>query len=621
MSARPIKRREALGLAAAGLALPGLEAWAANSKVEADAAGQKVLRVVFPVAETGFDPPKVQDLYSRIVTAHIYETFLEYDHLARPPKLRPNLAVALPEHSADYKVWTLKIRPGVYFAPDAVFKDKAGLPYKRELVAQDLVYAFQRFADPATRALSWSTVEEIGIVGLAESRARANKTGKDAKAYDYDTPIEGIKALDRHTVQFILARGNPRFPSNLVDGGWVGAVAREVVEFYGDKISEHPVGTGPYRLAKWRRSSQIVLERNPNYRDKPWDADPEPDDAEGQAIAKAFRGRLLPIIDRVEIQVIEEAQPRYLSFVNQQLDILAVPQEFVPTATPGGVLAPNLKKKGIQAWRVLLPNVQMAFFNMENPLVGGLEPHKVALRRAVWLSMNVERYVRLGFRGQAVQAQSILIPYTTGYDAKVRTENGEYSPARAKALLDLYGYVDKDGDGYRETPDGQPLVIECATQPEGLSRQLDELMKKDLDAIGVKVEFKPAKWPENLKAARAGKLMMWRVGSQASVTDGQEILQRLHGPQVGQGNLARFKLPAFDAVYAQALNMPDGPERNALLQQAAKIAVAYGPYKVYLFQYTDVLAQPWVSGYRRPLFWQGLWHMLDVDMRLRPDTA
>ncbi len=615
-----MRRRETLGLAGA-LALPHLEAWAEAGKIATAADGQKVLRIVFPVAETGFDPPKVQDLYSRTVTAHIFETFLTFDHLARPVKLRPNVAVAMPEHSDDYKVWTVRIRPGIHFAPDEVFTDQNGKPYRRELVAQDFIYTYQRFADPATRALSWSSLEEQGIVGLAASRAKAEKSEKGVKAYDYSAPIEGLKALDRHTLQFTLEQGNPRFPELLSDGGWVGAVAREVVEHYGDKITEHPVGTGPYRLAKWRRSSQIVLERNPNYRNPLWDADPAPDDAEGQAIAQRFRGQKVPIVDRVEIQIIEEAQPRYLSFVNRQIDLLLVPQEFVPTATPGGVLAPHLKKKNVQSWRVLVPYVQLAFFNMDHPLVGGLEPHKVALRRAVWLSLNVERVVRLGFRGQAAQAQSILLPGTTGYDANFHSENGEYSPARAKALLDLYGYVDKDGDGWRETPDGQPLVIECASQPDGLSRQLDELMRKDLDAIGIKVIFKTAKWPENLKAARNGKLMLWRVGSSASVTDGQEVLQRAYGPSSGQANLARFKLPAFDALYEKTLNMPDGAERNALLQKAAKLVIAYAPYKTYLFQYADLLAQPWLHGYRRPLFWNQWWHMVDVDMSQRPATA
>ena len=615
-----MRRRKALGLAGALTGAPvllGLEAFAQTAKVQTAADGQKVLRVVFPVAETGFDPPKVQDLYSRTVTAHLFETFLTFDHLARPVKLRTNVAVAMPEHSADYKVWTVKIRPGIHFGPDAVFTDKSGKPYLRELTAQDFIYTYQRFADPATRALSWSAIEEQGIVGLAASRAKAEKT----KAYDYNAPVEGLKALDRYTLQFTLDHGNPRFAEVLSDGSWVGAVAREVVEHYGDKISEHPVGTGPYRLTKWRRSSQIVLERNPNYRNPPWEAEPGPDDAEGQAIAKRLSGLKVPIVDRVEIQIIEEAQPRYLSFVNRQIDLLPVPQEFVPTATPGGVLAPHLKKKNVQAWRVLVPYAQLAFFNMEHPLVGGLEPHKVALRRAVWLSLNIERVVRLGYRGQAMPAESMLMPGTTGYDANFHSENGEYSPARAKALLDLYGYVDKDGDGWRETPDGQPLVIECASQPEGLSRQLDELMKKDLDAVGIKVVFKTAKWPENLKAARAGKLMLWRVGNAGSVTDGQEILQRAYGPSTGQANLARFRLPAFDAIYEQTLNMPDGPERNALLQKAAMLVVAYAPYKTYLFQYNDLLAQPWLHGFRRPQFWLQWWHMVDVDMSQRPATA
>jgi ABC-type transport system substrate-binding protein len=607
-----VKRRDTLGLAAA-LTLPGLDTWAASGPIETAADGQKVLRVVFPVAETGFDPPRLSDLYSRTVTAHIFDAAYEFDYLARPVKMRPRVAAAMPEHSDDYRTWTVRIQPGVCFADDPAFKGR-----KRELVAQDFVYTIKRFADPTVNSPGWGAIEEMEFIGLA---ALHEKALKSKKPFEYDTEIEGLRALDRYTVQYKVARSSPRFPEQLTQSGWLGTVAREVVEFYGDKIMEHPVGTGPYRLTKWRRSSQMVLERNPNYREVRWDAEPAADDAEGQAIVQRLKGRRLPIVDRVEVQVIEEAQPRYLSFVNGQIDMLAVPQEFVPTATPGGKLAPNLRKKGIQAWRVLLPQTQLVFFNMENPIVGGLAPHQVALRRAVWLSFDVERLVRLGFRGQAVQAQSIIAPCTSGYDPAFRSENGDYSPARAKALLDLYGYLDRDGDGWRELPDGQPLVIEAHTQPDSLSRQINELMKKDLDAIGIQLVFKTAKWPENLKAVRNGKFMMWRVGTSASVTDGQEVLQRLYGPQAGLANIARFRLPAFDAVYEKLLNLPDGPERLALFDQAKRLAIAYAPYKVYLHQYTDVLAQPWLHGYRRPLFWNDWWQRVDVDMSRRPATA
>ena len=611
-----MKRRGALaGLAwgtGGALALPSWHALAAGEPAGNSAAGLKVLRVMFPVAETGFDPPRLSDLYSRTVTAHIFDAPYDFDHLARPVKLRPRVADGMPESSADFKTWTVRIQRGIHFDNDPAFKGR-----KRELTAQDYVYSIKRFADPETKSPAWSSLDDFKMLGMRELRERALK---DKTPFDYDTEIEGLRAIDRYTFRLQLGGPKPRLAESLADSGLLGAVAREVVEFYGDKIMEHPVGTGPFRLARWRRSSQMVLERNPNFRDQRWDAEPAADDAEGQAMAARLRGRKLPLVDRVEISVIEEAQPRWLSFLNAQVDLLAVPQEFVPVAVPGGQIAPNLQKKGIRHQRVLLPYTQLSFFNMEHALVGGLEPHKVALRRAINLATDTERLVRLAFRGQAVAAQSIIAPNTTGYRADFRSENGQYSPARAKALLDVYGYVDKDGDGWREQPDGQPLVLECSTQPDGLSRQIDELMKKDMDAIGLKLVFKAAKWPENLKTVRAGKFMMWRVGTSASVTDGQEVLQRLYGPQSGLGNIARFKLKAFDDVYEALSPLPDGPEREALFERAKRLSIAYAPYKVLLHQYADTLSHAWLDGYRRPLFWNHWWHMVDIDVARQPPS-
>ena len=604
----PLKRRDTLALGAA-LALPALDPAAQQ------APAQKVLRVVFPVAETGFDPVRLSDVYSVTVTSHIFDAAYEFDHLARPVKLRPRVAAAMPEHSADHRVWTVRLKPGIFFADDPAFKGPDGRPVRRELVAQDFVYTWKRIADPANKSPNWPSVDELKLLGMAALRKRALD---EKKPFDYDSEIEGLRALDRYTVQYTLAEPRPRFAEALAVSATYGAVAREVVEFYGDKIVEHPVGTGPYKLVQWRRSSLIVLERNPHYRERLWDADPAPDDAEGQAILRRMKGRRLPLVDRVEISIIEEAQPRWLSFLNAQVDLVAVPQEFAPLAMPGGKLAPHLAKRGVQGWHVLVPTTQLSFFNMEHPVVGGNEPHKVALRRAVWLSIDVEREARLVYRGLAIPAQSIINPGTTGYDPAFKSENSLYSPARAKALLDLYDYVDRDGDGWREQPDGQPLLLEWASQPDSLSRQIDELTKNALDAIGIRVIFKPAKWPENLKAARAGKLMVWRVGSSATQTDGQQILQRLYGPEAGQGNIARFRLAAFDKVYDRLTALTDGPEREAAFDEAKRLAIAYAPYKVHVHQFVDVLAHPWIEGYRRPLFWYDFWHLVDIDASQRP---
>jgi ABC-type transport system substrate-binding protein len=617
-----MKRRQTLALGAA-MAAPGLTGLTGLMAAPAQASsppsvnpaapgatGERVLRYAFQIAETGFDPAGINDTYSRTVTCHIFEALYVFDHLARPAKIVPVTADGMPQTADEFRSWTFKVKPGIFFADDPAFKGQ-----KRELVAADYLFSFKRFADPAVKSPLWASVENWKVPGLAALRKQALDS---KKPFDYDAPIAGMQLIDRYTFQLRLEEPRPRFIENMAISDLFGAVAREVTQTYGDKIAEHPVGTGPFKLGQWRRSSLIVLERNPSYRDRVWEADPAPDDAEGQAIAAKLRGKKLPLLDRVEISIIEEAQPRWLSFLNGQQDFIErVPPDFINVAMPGRKVAPNLAKQGIQGAVTLQADIALSYFNTDDPVVGGLEPHKVALRRAICLAVDVEREIRLARRGMAVPAQSPVLPHTTGYDPRFKSEASEYNPAKAKALLDLHGYVDRNNDGWREQPDGKALVIEYATQPDQTSRQLTELWKKNLDAIGIQLVFKPAKWPENLKAARAGKLQMWGVGSSASGGDGQGMLTRYFGPQAGNQNLSRFKLKAFDELHDKLTVMPDGPERLAVFEQAKKLAIAYAPYKLHCHRYVADMLRPMVVGYRRPLFWSEWWHMVDVDPALR----
>jgi ABC-type transport system substrate-binding protein len=570
------------------------------------AAQEKVLRYAFPSAETNFDPAQISDAYSGTVTNSIFEAPLEFEYLAKPARLRPATAASMPVVSDDHKRFTVRIKPGIFFADDPAFGGK-----KRELTAADYVYSIKRHYDPRWKSSSLSTFENAKLLGLSELRQRAIA---EKRPFDYDTEVAGLRALDRHTFEIRLAEPAPNFLYNLV-GSVVGALAREVVEAHGDKIGEHPVGTGPFRLAQWKRSSRIVLDRNPGYREVRYDENPPADDAQLQAIADKFRGRKLPMIDRVEVSIIEEVQPRWLAFLNAEQDLIEnVPAEFVNLAVPNGKLAPNLAKRGIGLHRYARSDISMTYFAMEHPVVGGNAPEKVALRRAISLAVDVEREIRLARRGQAVPAQSIIGPHTSGYDPAFKSEMSEYNPARAKALLDLYGYVDRDGDGWRELPDGKPLLLEYATQPDQQSRQFNELWKRNMDAIGLRIEFKPAKWPENLKASRAGKLMMWGVGWTSGDPDGLENYLVLgYGPNKGQQNHARFDLPAFNRLYERAGVLPDGPEREALMDEAKRLLIAYMPYKVHVHRIWTDLWHPWVLGYHRIPFAGLFWKYIDID--------
>ena len=604
---RPLVRRAGLALMLLALCLAGLPARAADSGA---AAATKTLRYAFLIAETGFDPAQISDLYSRTVAAGIFEAPLRYEFLARPVRLRLATAASMPEVSADFKTFTFRIKPGIYFADDPAFNGK-----KRELVADDYVYAIKRHYDPQWKSANVYILESAKILGLSELR-RASIA--DKKPFDYARAVEGLRLLDRYTFQIRLGESDPRFLNNFADGSFLGAVAHEVVEKYGDKIMAHPIGTGAWRLADWRRSSLIVLEKNPNFHDEFYD-EQVPDDTPASIKAQVakLQGCKLPMLDRIEISIIEEAQPRWLSFLNGQADLIdQVPADFAMIAMPNNQLAPNLAKQGIQMVRYARADIAFSYFAMENPVVGGYTPDKVALRRAISLAIDLDKEIRLVRRGQAIPAQSIVAPSVWGYEPEFKSEMSEFSRAKARALLDMYGYVDRDGDGWRDQPSGEPLLLTYATQPDQQSRQLIEQWQKNMDAIKIRIEFKAAKWPENLKASRAGKLMMWGVGWLSGTPDGDTFLALGYGPNKGQSNHSRFDLPAYNALYEKQTHLPDGPERLQVMLEAKKMLVAYMPYKLHVHRIFTDMAQPWVMGYQRNIFVRDFWKYIDIDAAL-----
>ena len=590
----------------AGVFLLGLALCCASLNANA----QKTLRYAFRVAETGFDPAQVSDLYSRTVTPGIFEAPLTYDYLARPFKLKPLTASALPEVSDDFKTFTFHIRPGIYFTDDPAFGGK-----RRELVAQDYVYSLKRHYDPHWKSPNLFQLENAKLVGLNELRQQVMAA---KRAFPYEREVEGLRVIDRYTFRVKLAEPSPRFSLVMADPAF-GAVAREVVEAQGDNIMAHPVGTGPFQLTEWRRSSRIVLTRNPGFREELYDAEAPAGDARLQAAAKALRGRRLPLVDRVEIAIIEESQPRWLSFLNGQFDFLdRLPSDFAPQVIPNNKLAPNLAKKGLVMARApSIESVIACYFNLDHPVVGGYTPDKVALRRAVSLAYDAGTEVRVARRGQALPAQSVIGPLVFGYDPQLKSEMSDYDPPRAKALLDLYGYVDRDGDGWRDQPNGEPLVLELASQPDQSSRQLDELMQKNMTAVGLRMVFKKAKWPENNKASHAGKLMMWGVAWGADNPDGETFLGLGYGPNKGGANHARFDLPAFNALFNKQSMLPDGPERERVMREASKLMVAYMPYKVSVHRVDTDMMYPWVIGYQRNTFVREFYKYVDIDLDIQ----
>jgi oligopeptide transport system substrate-binding protein len=574
----------------------------------------KVLRLAYQSAEGRLDPQSESDSGSSGIADNIFDALLQYDYLARPAKLRPRAAAALPEVSADGKVYTIRVKPGIFYTPDPAFHGKP-----RELVAEDYAYSIKRLLDPRNKS-QWLFLVEGKIRGADAAVAAAKATGR----FDYDRPIEGLRAIDRYTLRIALVDTDYLFAYALAMPA-TAAVAREVEAAYGEDFAAHPVGTGPYMMKEWIRGSRVVLVANPGYREEIFATAGGADEA-SRAIEAALRGRRLPLVGRIEIYVVDETQPRWLAFLNGEHDyVRPVPQDFADLALPGGELAPNLRRRGIRRTPDEEAYTTYTIFNFSPVVDGkpnalaGFAPDRVALRRAIVMGFRIEEQIAILDRNTSTRAQTPLPPAVAGHDPDFTSPTLAHDVPRAKALLDMFGFVDRDGDGYRENPDGSPLSFDHASIPTTRERQRNELWKRSMDDIGIRVTFdKVEKLPELRRQARFGKVQSFSYGWIADYPDGENFLQLLWRGSIGQANYAMFDLPEYNALYERAKRLPDGPERDALYQRMVKLILVYVPWMVETYKTETVLLHPWLLNYRKHPFGQEPWKYLDIDLARAP---
>jgi ABC-type transport system substrate-binding protein len=562
----------------------------------------KILRITFQAAETGFDPVRVSDYYSGSIIEAIFDPLLTYDYLARPAKLVPNTVEELPPISADGRTYSFRIRKGIYFADDPSFKG-----VKRELTAQDYAYSIKRFFDPKYRS-PYAFIFTGKIAGLDALAERAKKSGR----FDYEAPVAGLQTPDRHTLVIRLNEPDLNFP-HVLAFPLVGAVAREAIEAYGEESPSHPVGTGAFQLKRYVRSSKIVLERNPAYRAKEWNFEPG-DNAHFRAIAERMRGKRVPAIDGVEVSIMEETQSRWLAFQRGETDIEYQLAEVAPTFLTGdGKLKPEFVRRGIQIDRSVDPEIIYLFFNMQDPMVGGFTKEKMALRRAIAMAYNVDDEIRIIRKGQAVRAHYPIPPGVAGHDALYRTSI-PYDPRAANALLERYGYR-KGPDGYRRQPDGRPLVIRYGSTPTERDRQFDELMKRTLDSIGIRLEIHKERFPEMIKLQKECRVMVHHSAWIADYPDGDNFMQLLYGPNTGESNNACYRSKEFDQRYEKSRRLPDGPGRDRLYHEMARIVEVDTAWLLTVSRYRNALQQPHVVGYTKHPVLHAEWKYIDLDSK------
>jgi ABC-type transport system substrate-binding protein len=568
----------------------------------------KTLRVVLTGGEAGLDPAVASDINTLSLAENIFDAPLRYDYLADPVRLQPNTLAAMPQVADKGATYLLRLRPGIAFAPDPAFKGR-----RRELTAQDYAYSFKRIYDPALKS-PWLFLFEGRIAGddVLTGAARAGR-------FDVDAPVPGLQAVDRYTLRIRLNAPDANFLYKLAMPA-AGAVAREVIDAYPGQAGNHPVGTGPFMIGEWRRSNRIELLAHPGFRDTVFDAAPSADPA-AQAIAAALRGKRLPRVQRIDVRIVEEEQARVLGLFNGEFDYL----EQVPPALGGmvldhGALRPELARQGMRLARFYPLQTYYMWMNMDDPVIGGYAPERIALRRAIALAYDRAEDLRVMEKGLALPAQSPLPPNVLGHDAAYRSPVG-HDTVLANALLDRFGYGRRDAQGYRMAADGKPLALVMHSVASTAGRQRDEAWQRTFAVIGLRVVFKSDKKTEIIKASRLGKVQMFETNWIADFPDGENFLQLLYGPNAGRANYARFNLPQYDRLYEQALRLPDSPERSRLYREMTQLLHAYTPWVLRMHPVSLDLRHAWVKNYRHHPVELTAWRYVDIDAAEREGHA
>lgn len=555
----------------------------------------KVLHIATPDIEA-LDPQQYDDNPSFEVITAIFEGLYEFDYLASPVKLAPMTATGMPEITDGGLTWTVHVKPGIYFTADPAFGGR-----RRELVADDYVFSLKRWLDPNLHRGGDASITPL-VVG---ARALVDAAKKPGAHFDYAAPMAGLRALDRYTLQLKLTSA---VYSPIEFFLTLGACAHEVVEAAGRDIGARPVGTGAYMLKEWQRGSRVVLVANPGYRELQF---PRVDDGPYMGMAKAMAGKSLPRIGEIDLDVIEEDSVRVLEFERGNLDYITLHSSVANRLLAGNAVRRDLAARGVKRFATPEPFVFFVYFNVDDPVVGGMQKEAIALRRAMMLGFDARTMIDVLAGGQGLPANQMVPPRVAGHDAGFG-DRALYDPAAANALLDRVGYKRAGAGSYRNRPDGKPLVVNMTLRSGAISTELATLMRRNFDAIGVHMEFHMTPFQDAIKELERGQFSTY-YGGYGGLPYGYGILQQLDSRASPVQNVSHFKSPAYDRAMDAFFHAPDAATQQVEQLKMAAIARTYVPMFPVMYRLQNDFVQPWLAGFA-PQTFQTYWKYMDIDM-------
>jgi len=540
---------------------------------------QMVLNHALFTKITSLDPGSIRDVYSITVVSQICESLYQYHFLKRPYEIIPLLAEGMPEISEDKLTYTIRIKKAVLFQDDKCFPHGKG----RELVADDFIYAIKRIANIKYLSQNWAIFDDK-IVGLDKFR-QYTRTCRSEAEVDYSRKVEGLQAGDDYTLIIKLKRPWPQFVA--------GALA------------DHTTATGPFILKQWRRGSYVELVRNPGFRGEAYPSRGQAGDAEAGYLDDA--GKTMPFADKVIWTIIEEYQPAWFLFLQGKLDGSPIPKDnYNEVFTETRELTDKIKQLKIQFKKFLDPSTFWVGFNMQDPLLGGNKPLRLAINRGI----NREKFIELFFNGRHLVADGFIPPLIDSYDPNIREKGyARYDIEEARELLRA---AEKAHGG--KIPELKIAVPGTDTW----SRQYGQFLQRQLNNIGLEVEIEYMDWPTYQEKVNTRSAQIFTAGVSASITDAEDFLGLFYSRDFAPGpNKFNYRNDEFDKLYEEVRVMFDSPERRRLYRKMEITVLEDCPAAFLNHRVAYVLHHNWYKNYKPHAFAYGLSKYRRIDLKER----
>jgi ABC-type transport system substrate-binding protein len=562
----------------------------------------------------GLDPQHAYDQMSHRIQEAVLDTLLEYQPMKTDPfELVPALLTAMPErttHEDGSVEYLCRLKLDIHYQDDPCFPGGKG----REVVAEDVHFAWLRMSDPKVECPIFATLEPV-VPGMHDLYEAAKKAGK----FDYSARLAGLEVLDPHTFKIRLSQPYPQIIYWLAMQ-FTTPVPREAVEYYDGKkhpgekeqrpeFNWHPVGTGPFRIAEYEEAHRFRLVRNPDYRTTVFPSDGFP--PEKAEWLKQFAGRKLPLVDEIEWPILRETQTMWQLARQGYFDGTAVAKDsFGRIVTTAGGISPDLKARGMTLEKDTELGTFFISFNCADPVLAN-----VKLRKALACAYNPQAYCDIFKNGVSPVATQLVPPGIFGHLKDWKNPNA-YNLERARQLIAEAGYP----NGI-DPKTGKPLELSMDVTATGSEeRQTAEFEQRCFEALGIKIKVIENTFAKMLDKQEKGLFQIApSTGWGADYPDPENFFFLFYSkniPPAGK-NESRYVSAEFDRIFEKMALMDNGPERLELCRRLNEILAEDCPCSFNFHKAYYVVVQPWARRTQSNMMLEGGLKYAQVDPVMR----